>query len=49
MIARKRSSPRRSRADISLSGQSTGEKKLKTAILDVIFQTRSWAKIKKYR
>jgi hypothetical protein len=29
-------------------GQSTGEKKLKTDILEVVFQSRSWAKIKEY-
>lgn len=29
-------------------GQSTAEKKMKTDILDVVFQSRSWAKIKEY-
>jgi hypothetical protein len=32
----------------ALPGQSTGEKKLKTDILEVVFMTRSWARIKEF-
>jgi len=32
----------------ALPGQSTGEKKLKTDILEVVFHSRSWARIKEY-
>src|SRR5215475_2530921 len=46
----RQSLPRRLKGELisALPGQSTGEKKLKTDILEVVFMTRSWARIKEF-